>query len=94
MITLPRVTFAYLDSSQFSTDSLKYICNYETQKNGKDRRCPILPAKLRSLSWLLHQSEWILPIPGTTSIQHLEENINAGAILLSKAELDFLGSAQ
>ncbi|MBB6130905.1 aldo/keto reductase [Mucilaginibacter lappiensis] len=44
-----------------------------------------------NISWLLHQSVWILPIPGTTSIQHLEENINAADIVLSDDELAFLG---
>jgi len=44
-----------------------------------------------NLAWLLHQSAWLLPIPGTTSIQHLEENIRAADISLSPAELAFLG---
>lgn len=44
-----------------------------------------------NIAWLLHKSAWILPIPGTTSIQHLEENINAADIELSEDELDFLG---
>lgn len=44
-----------------------------------------------NIAWLLHQSAWILPIPGTTSIQHLEENIKAADILLSIEELEFLG---
>ena len=44
-----------------------------------------------NIAWLLHQSSWILPIPGTTSIQHLEENIKAADISLSKEELIFLG---
>jgi pyridoxine 4-dehydrogenase len=44
-----------------------------------------------NIAWLLHQSAWILPIPGTTSIQHLEENINAANIALSEDELAFLG---
>jgi len=44
-----------------------------------------------NIAWLLHQSAWILPIPGTTSIQHLEENINGAGISLSKEELEFLG---
>ncbi|RKR84646.1 aryl-alcohol dehydrogenase-like predicted oxidoreductase [Mucilaginibacter gracilis] len=43
-----------------------------------------------NIAWLLHQSEWILPIPGTTSIQHLEENINAAGISFSNDELAFL----
>lgn len=44
-----------------------------------------------NIAWLLHQSAWILPIPGTTSIQHLEENISAADISLSSEELLFLG---
>jgi aryl-alcohol dehydrogenase-like predicted oxidoreductase len=43
-----------------------------------------------NIAWLLHRSAWILPIPGTTSIQHLEENIMAADILLSEDELAFL----
>ena len=44
-----------------------------------------------NIAWLFHQSGWILPIPGTTSIGHLEENIKAYDISLSKEELEFLG---
>ena len=44
-----------------------------------------------NIAWLLHRSAWMLPIPGTTSIQHLEENIKAADISLSKVELEFLG---
>jgi aryl-alcohol dehydrogenase-like predicted oxidoreductase len=39
-----------------------------------------------SLAWLLHRSPVILPIPGTSSVDHLEENIAAGAVKLSDAE--------
>jgi pyridoxine 4-dehydrogenase len=39
-----------------------------------------------SLAWLLHHSPVILPIPGTSSLQHLEENIAAAAVTLSSAE--------
>jgi aryl-alcohol dehydrogenase-like predicted oxidoreductase len=39
-----------------------------------------------SLAWLLHHSPVILPIPGTGSVEHLEENINAQDITLSDAE--------
>ncbi|GAB3636219.1 aldo/keto reductase [Hymenobacter arcticus] len=44
-----------------------------------------------NIAWLLHQSAWILPIPGTTSRQHLEENVSAADISLSQEELSFLG---
>jgi pyridoxine 4-dehydrogenase len=39
-----------------------------------------------SLAWLLHHSPVILPIPGTSSVEHLEENIAAAAVKLTDAE--------
>jgi aryl-alcohol dehydrogenase-like predicted oxidoreductase len=39
-----------------------------------------------SLAWLLHRSPVILPIPGTSSVEHLEENIAAADVKLSAAE--------
>jgi pyridoxine 4-dehydrogenase len=39
-----------------------------------------------SLTWLLHRSPVMLPIPGTTSVDHLEENIAAASVKLSSAE--------
>jgi pyridoxine 4-dehydrogenase len=39
-----------------------------------------------SLAWLLQRSPVILPIPGTTSVEHLEENIAASEVKLSTAE--------
>lgn len=44
-----------------------------------------------NIAWLLHHSPWILPIPGTTSLEHLKENIDAANIVLSEAELASLG---
>ena len=39
-----------------------------------------------SIAWLLHRSPVILPIPGTSSVDHLEENIAAGDVKLTDAE--------
>ena len=39
-----------------------------------------------SLAWLLHRSPIMLPIPGTSSIGHLEENVKAADLTLSDAE--------
>ena len=39
-----------------------------------------------SIAWLLHRSPVILPIPGTSSVDHLEENIAAADVKLSDAE--------
>src|ERR1700758_1408419 len=39
-----------------------------------------------ALAWLLHRSPNILPIPGTSSIEHLEQNFAAGSIRLTKED--------
>lgn len=39
-----------------------------------------------SLAWLLHRSPVMLPIPGTTNVDHLEENVAAGGVKLSNEE--------
>ena len=39
-----------------------------------------------SLAWLLQRSQVILPIPGTSSVEHLEENVGAAQVELSAAE--------
>jgi pyridoxine 4-dehydrogenase len=39
-----------------------------------------------SLAWLLHHSPVILPIPGTSSVEHLEENVKAADLRLNKSE--------
>jgi pyridoxine 4-dehydrogenase len=46
-----------------------------------------------ALAWLLHRSERILLIPGTSSIQHLEENVAAGDIELDEADMRRLEDA-
>jgi pyridoxine 4-dehydrogenase len=45
-----------------------------------------------ALAWLLKRSKVILPIPGTSSIQHLEENIAAAALKLPQAAYDQLAT--
>jgi len=46
-----------------------------------------------ALAWLLHRSERILLIPGTSSIPHLEENIAAGDIELDEHDMQQLAGA-
>jgi pyridoxine 4-dehydrogenase len=43
-----------------------------------------------NIAWLLHRSPWILPIPGTSSLKHFEENLKAADIELTKEDMDFL----
>ena len=46
-----------------------------------------------SLAWLLHRSPVMLPIPGTSSVAHLEENLKAAELTLSDAEWKELEAA-
>jgi aryl-alcohol dehydrogenase-like predicted oxidoreductase len=50
------------------------------------------PAQL-ALAWLLRRSPVILPIPGTSTTQHLEENCGAAAVQLTDAQLKQLTAA-
>jgi aryl-alcohol dehydrogenase-like predicted oxidoreductase len=43
-----------------------------------------------ALSWLLHHADNILLIPGTSSLQHLEENMKVGSIELTEADIKLL----
>jgi aryl-alcohol dehydrogenase-like predicted oxidoreductase len=46
-----------------------------------------------SLAWLLHRSPVMLPIPGTSSVAHLEENVKAADVTLSDTEWEQLEAA-
>jgi pyridoxine 4-dehydrogenase len=46
-----------------------------------------------SLAWLLHRSKVILPIPGTSSVGHLEENVGAAELQLDGSEWEALEKA-
>ncbi|MCC3328746.1 aldo/keto reductase [Nocardia abscessus] len=50
------------------------------------------PAQL-ALAWLLRRSPAVLPIPGTSSVAHVEENIAAARITLTDDEFDSLSAA-
>lgn len=46
----------------------------------------VTPAQI-ALAWLLAQKPWIVPIPGTTKLHRLEENLGAATVTLSAADL-------
>jgi aryl-alcohol dehydrogenase-like predicted oxidoreductase len=50
------------------------------------------PAQI-ALAWLLAQKPWIVPIPGTTKLARLNENLGAAAVELSPDDLREIGSA-
>jgi aryl-alcohol dehydrogenase-like predicted oxidoreductase len=80
--TLPRFTPAAMEANQALIDLLRRIGG-ETQAT---------PAQV-ALAWLLAQRSWIVPIPGTTKLSRLEENMGAAALVLSEAELGAIGRA-
>lgn len=55
-------------------------------------RKEVMPAQI-ALGWLLAQKPWIVPIPGTTKLNHLEEDIGAISVSFSEAELAELTTA-
>jgi aryl-alcohol dehydrogenase-like predicted oxidoreductase len=74
--TLPRFTPEARKANQAVVDLLTSI--------GKQKEAT--PAQI-ALAWLLAQKPWIVPIPGTTKLHRLEENIGAVAIELSSEDL-------
>jgi aryl-alcohol dehydrogenase-like predicted oxidoreductase len=80
--TLPRFTPEAMKANQAFVDLLGVIAR---QKNAT-------PAQI-ALAWLLAQKPWIVPIPGTTKLRRLEENIGAVAIELSADDLQQIESA-
>jgi aryl-alcohol dehydrogenase-like predicted oxidoreductase len=46
-----------------------------------------------SLAWILSQKSWIVPIPGTTKLERLEENINSTNIVLDTTILEEINTA-
>ena len=53
---------------------------------------PATPAQV-ALAWLLAQKPWIVPIPGTTKLHRLEENLGAASLDLSPADLREIDTA-
>jgi aryl-alcohol dehydrogenase-like predicted oxidoreductase len=50
------------------------------------------PAQI-AIAWLLAQKPWLVPIPGTTKLERLKENIGAAAIQLTPDDLREIDSA-
>ncbi len=80
--TLPRFTPEALKANQALIDLLAAI----------GERKKATPAQI-ALAWLLAQKPWIVPIPGTTKLHRLEENIGAVSVELTPADLADIESA-
>jgi len=74
--TLPRFTPEALRANQALIDLLA----------GIGERKKATPAQI-ALAWLLAQKPWIVPIPGTTKLHRLDENIGAVSVELTPADL-------
>jgi aryl-alcohol dehydrogenase-like predicted oxidoreductase len=73
---LPRFTPAALESNQALVELIKRIA---AQKNAT-------PAQI-ALAWLLAKRPWIVPIPGTTKLNRLEENLAASDVTLTVSDV-------
>jgi aryl-alcohol dehydrogenase-like predicted oxidoreductase len=77
---------------RFSSEALPANLKLVEVINTWAQRKGATPAQL-SLAWLLAQRPWIVPIPGTTKIAHVKENVAAANITFTRAELDELNAA-
>ena len=73
---LPRFTAEGRKANQTLVDTLRQLAE----------RKGVTPAQI-ALAWLLAQKPWIVPIPGTTKVQRLEENLAAADVQLTREEL-------
>jgi aryl-alcohol dehydrogenase-like predicted oxidoreductase len=79
---VPRFSPEARKANQSLVDLLKVIAD-------KKRATPAQIA----LAWLLAQKPWIVPIPGTTKLQRLEENIGAGSVEFTADDLKEIDNA-
>ncbi len=79
---VPRFSEENRKANQLMVDLLKNIAE---EKNAT-------PAQI-ALAWLLAQRPWIAPIPGTTKLHRLEENVNAAEVVLSDDDLQTIEQA-
>jgi len=73
---LPRFTPEGRKANQTLVDTLRQVA----------QRKRVTPAQI-ALAWLLAQKPWIVPIPGTTKLHRLEENLAAADVQLTSDEL-------
>ncbi|MCF0039699.1 aldo/keto reductase [Dyadobacter fanqingshengii] len=84
---VPRFTTEARKANQVVVDLLNRIAE---QKGGTGM--PATAAQI-ALAWLLAQKPWIVPIPGTTKLHRLEENLGGAAVQLSEQDRTEIESA-
>jgi len=80
--TVPRLSPENLKANMAFVDLLAQVA----------KRKNVTPAQL-ALAWLLAQKPWIVPIPGTTKLHRLYENLGATAVKLTPDELQEINNA-
>lgn len=98
------LTGAINENTQFDKDDFRNIVPRFSEENRKANQALVdllkniaidknaTPAQI-ALAWLLAQKPWIVPIPGTTKIHRLEENVGGALVSLSVADLIHIENA-
>lgn len=74
--TMPRFTHEAMDANRPIVQLIERVATRKGVMNSQI-----------ALAWLLARKPWIVPIPGTTKINHLDEDIDAATITLSSADM-------
>jgi aryl-alcohol dehydrogenase-like predicted oxidoreductase len=92
------------EKTQFAKDDFRNIVPRFSEENRKANQALVellkniaadknaTPAQI-ALAWLLAQKPWIVPIPGTTKIHRLEENVDGASVELSAEDLSKIKTA-
>lgn len=75
--TLPRFSPMVMKNNQ---PIIEFLTKFGAKKGGAT------PAQI-ALAWLMEQKPWIVPIPGTSNMDHLRENMGAVNVQLTPADL-------
>ncbi|HSV80731.1 MAG TPA: aldo/keto reductase [Ramlibacter sp.] len=78
--------------SRFSPENLPHNLALVELLKGWSQRKGATPAQI-ALAWLMGQKPWIVPIPGTTQMAHMLDNIGAARVRFSAAELAELNAS-
>jgi len=98
------LTGAITEDTQFDKADFRNVVPRFTPENRKANQAlvdvvgkfaqqkEVSPAQI-ALGWILAQKPWMVPIPGTTKLHRLEENVGAAAVQLTPEDLRQIGSA-
>ena len=80
--TVPRLSPENLKANMAFVDLIAAVA----------KRKNVTPAQI-ALAWILAQKPWIVPIPGTTKLHRLQENLGAVEVMLTPGELEEINTA-